>query len=161
MRPIRLFVPLFTTLLLGAPALAITLNLQDRSRTTNCANNLSQLWKMQANYAVQYGGSHKLLPIETGSDFWLKLSSPETNLIDSSLSDIYFCPFSKVTRKSGKCSYRGPRSNVNKSKDGDPVGACIGVHPDGSANVLRKSGDVQTTNKGDSLFRSALEKTKP
>ncbi len=114
---------------------------------------------MQANYMIQYGGSRKLLPIETGKDFWLKLSSPETLLIDPSLPGIYFCPFSKLTRKFGECSYRGPRSNVNEFKDEDLVGACIGVHPDGSANVLRKSGDIQTTNKGDSLFNSALEKT--
>ncbi|SVD89989.1 uncharacterized protein METZ01_LOCUS442843, partial [marine metagenome] len=56
---------ILAALFLGGPAVAFTLHVQDNQKVTECANNLIQLWKMQHNYMVQYGGSHKLLPLET------------------------------------------------------------------------------------------------
>jgi hypothetical protein len=132
------------------------------ARVTNCANNLSQLWKMQNNYMVQYGGSRKLLPTETGGDFWTKLSDPEIGIIDSSLSEIYHCPLEEVSYPGGT-DYRGPAWNVNKFKDGDPVGAdkVTNHSDDGSegGNVLRKSGDVQTVGSNDALWTYVATKT--
>jgi hypothetical protein len=117
---------------------------------------------MQANYMVQYGGSHKLLPLETGGNFWTKLSDPQTTLIDSTLGDIYMCPLEGAPN-AGDTDYRGPANNVNKSKDGDPVGADKSTNhsDDGSegGNVLRKSGDVQTVGQNDTLWTLAASKT--
>jgi prepilin-type N-terminal cleavage/methylation domain-containing protein len=147
---------ILAALLLPAIARAIR-----NARVTNCANNLSQLWKMQANYMVQYGGSHKLLPLETGGNFWTKLSDPQTQLIDSTLGDIYMCPLEGAPN-AGDTDYRGPAINVNKSKDGDPVGADKSTNhsDDGSegGNVLRKSGDVQTVGQNDTLWTLAASK---
>ena len=108
---------ILSALLLPAIARAI-----GNGRTTTCANNLSQLWKMQYNYTVTRGGMNKLMPAETSGQFWLKLSSPETPMIDSSMSDIYQCPV-EGNPVSGDTDYRGPAGNVNKAKDADPVGA--------------------------------------
>ena len=134
------------------------------ARVTNCANNLSQLWKMQANYMVQHGGSHKLLPPETGGRFWLRLSDPEIELIDSTLWEIYACPLTN-SASSGVTDYRGPSSNVNKYRDGYPVGAdkIYNHSDDGSegGNVLRKSGDVQTVAYTDPLWTAAAKRTTP
>ena len=131
----------------------------DNAKIAACANNLKQLLKMQYNYMVQYGGTQKMMPRETGGAFWLKLSKSPTVLIDSSLQSIYACPF-KAPRP-GATDYRGPASDVNRMQGGDPVGACIGNHPDGSAVIMRKSGDIQTVKEGDSLYQKALETTKP
>jgi hypothetical protein len=131
------------------------------ARSTMCANNLSQMWKMMNNYMVQYGGPQKQMPLETGARFWLKMSTPPTVLIDSTLGDIYICPFRERPWSPGVTDYRGPSGNVNRFADGDPVGACMGHHPGGEALILRKSGDVQPVQEGDSLYRSALEKTAP
>ena len=131
-----------------------------KAKKTQCRHNLSQLWKMQYNYMVQFGGSHKMMPAETGGAFWLKLSDPETLLIDPRLFEIYACPV-KGKGVEGKTDYRGPVSNVNRYKDGDPVGACLGNHGDGTGNVVRKSGDTHEMKEGEEIFKRAMEKTKP
>jgi hypothetical protein len=136
------------------------------ARVTNCANNLSQLWKMQNNYMVRYGGAHKLMPVETGGDFWMKLSDPRPDgtvqLARPYLSQFYECPL-EGTPNVSDTDYRGPSSNVNKFKDGDPVGAdrVTNHSDDGSegGNVLRKSGDVQTVGSNDALWTRAATKT--
>lgn len=132
---------------------------RESRKKRDCALHLTQLWKMQNVYMVQYGGPRKLMPSETGGAFWLKLSKPPTALIDATLEEFYHCPFRQGP--SGTTDYRGPNGDVNRFGDGDPVGACIGHHPDGSATVLRKSGDVLTVEKDDAFFKLALEKTAP
>ncbi|GEM_PF-1229793 len=137
---------------------------QDRAETVACANNLSQLWKMQGNYMVQFGGPQKKMPVETGDAFWLKLSNMNPPLIDASLRDIYQCPVENVDDGPGTCDYRGPASDVNGADvgDGDPVGADVdGNHGVGKGgSVLRKAGDVQTCGAEDALWQSAAKKTK-
>ena len=52
------------------PAIARALR---RARVLNCANNLSQLWKMENVYmASPHGGKMRLYPPETGGAFWLR-----------------------------------------------------------------------------------------
>ncbi|MBI2900011.1 MAG: DUF2950 family protein [Planctomycetes bacterium] len=151
------------TALIVAPAAVAVREAQDGKRVTMCANNLSQLYKMQMNYMVQYGGPQKLMPVETGEAFWLKLSDRRIRLIDDSLLDLYQCPVENVDDGPGTCDYRGPAKNVNGASygDGDPVGADVdGNHGTGrGGNVLRKSGDVQTCGASDSLWSLAAEKT--
>ena len=127
-------------------------------KITRCANNLSQLYKMQFNYMVQHGGSFKYMPHETGGAFWLKLTKVTPPIIDSTLKDIYFCPYEK-NKPYGETSYRGPKSDVNELRDDDVVGCCSGLHLDGSGNVLLKSGDVTTVTKTDSRLKRALQET--
>ena len=153
----RNIIPLvFTSLILGAPAVALTVNLQDRERFRMCRNNLSQLWKMANNYMVEFGGSHKIMPVETGDAFWLKFSSPETPLIDAKMMAIYQCPIENFDDKG--CDYRGPAGNVNRYKNEDAVGADVdGNHGIGKGgNVLRVSGDVQATDGNDRLWDAAI-----
>ncbi len=126
------------------------------AKLQSCRNNLKQLWLTQSNYRVQYGGPQKLFPKETGGAFWLKLSRPPTVLIDASLQDVYVCPHR--TLRAGATDYRGPSGDVNQFGGEDPVGACIGNHPDGSAVILRKSGDLQTAHEGDAICQKALER---
>ncbi len=147
------------SLLLASAAVATRQDEITKARTVHCANNLKQLWIMQCNYMVQYGGSQKLMPRETGDAFWLKLSKEPTKLIDESLREIYQCPVENVDDEG--CDYRGPASDVLKYADGDPVGADVdGNHGIGKGgNVIRKSGDVQTVGTNDALWAKAETKT--
>lgn len=124
-----------------------------------CSNNLAQLWKMQGNYMIQFGGPKKYLPSETGADFWLKLSHIRPPLIDESLQDLYVCPASREEAGSDVCTYLGPSGDVNGAAygDGDPVGLCEEDGHEDEVVVLRKSGDVQTCRRGDPLHRRAVE----
>jgi len=128
-----------------------------------CINNLAQLWKMQHNYMVTYGGTARSMPSETGGLFWLKLTTVTPPLIDATLKDIFACPAKGMPPAAGQTDYRGPNGNVNTFADGDPVGACKpGCHgPNEGGNVLRKSGDAQTCSENDPLWINAASKTAP
>ncbi|MDP6959279.1 MAG: hypothetical protein QF645_10760 [Planctomycetota bacterium] len=159
----------------------VTLYSIKMSRNTLCVNNLSQLWKMQHNYSVQFGGPRKRFPEETGGKFWLKLSDPKTRLIAPELSGIYTCPLRLEAGEGGnsmpevKTNYRGPARNVNQYSEDDPVGAdrktnhlvlekwklrwSIG---EGSRNVLFKSGRVEGWVENDNpLWKAADQYTSP
>ncbi len=128
---------ILAALLLPAIARAIR-----RSRITACANNQSQLWKMENIYMSKYGGRLKLMYTGTGEDFWTYLQSTSPPLVETSVTDIYTCPAISAT-PTGESHYNGPSSDVNGLGDGDPVGADEVTHDvDEGGNVLRKSGDV-------------------
>jgi prepilin-type N-terminal cleavage/methylation domain-containing protein len=117
-----------------------------RARVTSCANNISQLWKMQNVYMSQFGGRHKSMPTVQGTLFWGALSSTQPPLLDPSVQDIYNCPV-RAEGNPGDIQYYGPGVSVNRLGDGDAVGCDDPQnHSDGSVgqggNVLRKSGDV-------------------
>lgn len=146
-------IPVLAALLLPAIARATK-----NAKATSCANNLQQMWKMEANYMVMFGGTQKRYPSETGREFWLKLSDPKVNVIDASLKDIYRCP---VKGGTSECDYRGPSSDVNLYGDGDPVGAdMVGNHGEGG-NVLRKSGDIVDVKNHDRWWTLAERMTCP
>jgi prepilin-type N-terminal cleavage/methylation domain-containing protein len=135
---------ILAALLLPAIARAIR-----RSKVTQCANNLSQLWKMQYVYMSQFGGRQKSMVTETGVNFWRALTTTQPALVDPTVSDIFICSVGGSTSATGDFDYLGPAKRVSLLLDGDPVGADKdGNHPpegandEGSANVLRKSGDV-------------------
>ncbi len=139
-------------LLLPAIARAIR-----NAKVTACMNNLSQLYKMQSNYAIKYGGKNKWMPQDTGGAFWLKLVKPDTQLIDPTLGDIFHCPLQGINEGPNTTDYRGPKNNINSSVvgDGDAIGADkVANHGgDEGGNVIRKSGDVQTCGKEDALWK--------
>lgn len=147
--------------LVTAPILVAARAAQDRSKTTQCAENLETLWKIQTNYMIQYGGRNKLMPQITGDSFWLKLSDKNIDLIDSRMRAIYQCPVENVDDGEGTCDYRGPASDVNKYFDADPVGADVdGNHGRGKGGcVLRKSGDVLIVRADDEVWAAAEKKT--
>ena len=130
---------------------ALVLSFQERpyrmARVTSCANNLSQMWKMQMVYTSQFGGPSKAMPEATGQAFWRALTTTRPPLIDESVNDIFICPV-LGTSDSGNCDYGGPAKKVSQLAAGDMVGADLpGNHSEGtgdpaSGNVLRKSGDV-------------------
>ena len=127
------------------------------------ANNLRQLWTMQANYVVQFGDREKRMPPDTGSEFWTRLTKTSPPLIDPSLGDIYDCPLSPAPGSVDHGEYRGPASDVNTYGDADPVGADIdGNHGPGQGGiVLRKSGDAMNCPATDPLWQAAAERTAP
>jgi hypothetical protein len=112
-----------------------------QANVTMCANNLSQLWKMQQVYMTQFGGRMKSMPVETGSQFWLYLERTAPPIVDPTEHEIFHCP---LRSDHGECDYLGPAYSVNRLGDGDPVGADKpGNHgPRAGGNFLRKSGDV-------------------
>lgn len=133
---------ILAALLLPAIARAIR-----RARVTSCANNLSQLWKMQNVYMSQFGGRMKGMPTYQGTGFWNALCTTQPPLIDPTVNDIFLCPV-KGDGANGDFEYGGPARPVNRLADGDMVGADLdenhaeGKSDEGSGNVLRKSGDV-------------------
>ncbi|MDP6959835.1 MAG: hypothetical protein QF645_13600, partial [Planctomycetota bacterium] len=78
-----------------------------------CQNNLSQLWMLHLTVLSKEK--------ETGGEFWLQTKS--------SLPELYECPL-EGSPNLGDTDYRGPASNIERLKNQDPVGACIGNHPD-------------------------------
>ena len=135
---------ILAALLLPAIARAIR-----RAKVTSCANNLSQMWKMENVYMSQFGGRHKSMPTDTGVNFWKALTTTQPALIDPTVSDIFICPVGGSTSVAGDFDYLGPAKKITLLMDGDPVGAdkdtnhpAEGANDEGSANVLRKSGDV-------------------
>jgi hypothetical protein len=124
---------------------------------TACMNNLAQLWKMQHNYMVNFGGAMKEMPKATGPEFWLALVKTTPPLIDNTLKDIFLCPGSGET---DGCTYWGPGSDVNKFEDGDPVGMCDDPCHVDKTIILRKSGDVMIVGQTDPLYVKACEKLK-
>ena len=135
---------ILAALLLPAIAKAIR-----RARVTSCANNLSQLWKMQNVYMSQFGGRMKGMPTAQGEAFWMALTTTQPPLVDPTVNDIFLCPV-KGDSANGECDYGGPAGKpVSRLADGDMVGADDKDNhaegssgTEGSGNVLRKSGDV-------------------
>ncbi len=143
---------ILAALLLPAIARAIR-----RARVTSCANNLSQLWKMQNVYMSQFGGRMKVMPTVTGTAFWNALQTTQPPLIDPSVVDIYLCPV-KGDGVAGDIDYFGPGISINRLGDGDPVGCddpqnhsggTSSASGDEGGNVLRKSGDVVESTGND------------
>jgi len=160
MRRIDLVALTVAALVTGSVAVSGYTHTQDRKRVAECANNLKQLWTMQANYMAQFGGRAKLMPPDTGDDFWLKLSKTTPPLIDPSLADIYQCPVENA--KDEGCDYRGPVEDVNTYGDADPVGADVdGNHGEGKGgNVIRKAGDCMTYAPTDEMWKAAATRLK-
>jgi prepilin-type N-terminal cleavage/methylation domain-containing protein len=125
------------------------------AKVTSCGNNLRQLWTMQMNYSIQFGGRMKAMPNSTGSAFWQALSTTTPPLIDETEQEIYLCPV-KGDSAHGDIDYYGPGQAVGRLAGGDPVGCDDPInHVEGSAtesssgNVIKKSGDVMEYNGND------------
>ena len=115
----------------------------DQAKKLKCRTNLSQLWMLRLTMPSREP--------DTGGEYWLQTKS--------TLPELYECPL-EGTPNLGDTDYRGPVSPVGRSSRQEPVGACIGNHPDGSSFVLQKSGQVVEVRKGEPLYEEALEKTK-
>lgn len=145
---------LVTLLMEGNPRFAKALK---AAKETACANNLRQLWMMQMNYSVVFGGRTKQMPEATGPDFWLALARTTPPMIEEPEYDLFVCPFSDEKPRAGFTSYRGPSKKIGQLAGGDAVGCC--VHADGSVNVLYKSGDVKPLGPDDPAAKAAVEGT--
>ena len=133
----------------------------DRAALAACSNNLSQLWKMENIYMSQYGGRMKLMPKETGKDFWLALARTPRPLIDEANLDIFVCPASGEKPAKGFCGYAGPNGNMNETKDyGRFIGMCDDEAHGDSVILLRRSGDVSVSDRDGPDHRRALMETK-
>lgn len=129
-----------------------------RARAASCANNLRQLWTLQSIYASQFGGPDKLMPGETGSEFWLKLTRTSPPLLDASELEVLICPL-KDPPSGAKCDYLGPGRPVSELKGEDPVGSDRPGNHAKSGNLLRKAGDV--TELWDAEFTKIAGQLKP
>jgi prepilin-type N-terminal cleavage/methylation domain-containing protein len=115
------------------------------AKVTSCGNNLRQLWTMEMNYSISHGGRMKSMPKETGSAFWIALST--VGLIEPSQQEIYLCPV-RGEGNLGDIEYYGPGAPIGQIAGGDPVGCddpqnhAEGNTEGAGGNVLRKSGDV-------------------
>ena len=154
--PIALIVVAVVLIGFGAVVVVMMNSAQKRAASTSCANNLSQLWKLQNVYMSQFGGKTKSLPEETGSAFWLKLSKTQPPLVDPATADVFICP---VKGDGSKCDYLGPGSPASSLPQDAIVGADKpGNHRDGG-NVVRKSGDV--VEHADPDFRKLTAELRP
>jgi len=130
------------------------------SRVTGCASHLRLLWQAQFDYAARHGSPSQIMPTHVGKDFILKLQlGPDPVL---ARHDVFFCPVSGEEVYSNRTSYRGPRTNVNKLEDTDPVLADKeGNHGRGEGgNVLTKIGDVREYAETDALWIRARVTTR-
>jgi prepilin-type N-terminal cleavage/methylation domain-containing protein len=127
------------------------------ARITGCASNIKSLWTSQMNYAAQYGKPNGVMPIETGSAFWLKLQHTPKPMIDR--WEPFYCPLVAESFDPDQTSFRGPAKNVNRMEDKYPVGADKNTptnnHGEGEGgNVLTKMGDIRDYDEGDQMWQS-------
>ncbi len=151
-------------LLLGAPLALAAKHAQDRSKEVQCAKNLESLWLVMGNYLVQFGGPQRDLPTETGDAFWLKLTKTQPPMIYAHETGVFQCPVEGFEDEG--IDYRGPKGDIKKYGDNDPIGAdVVGNHCgtnkglDVGGNVILKSGDVRTVKANDPLWIRAAEMT--
>lgn len=149
--------------ILAALLLPAIVNSLNDAKTTACGNNLKQLWTVQHNYMVKFGGRMKLMATGDkwkGKKFWGSLA--DATVIKPPLIEdmtILACPrLGEAVSAPDNCKYRGPSADVNSTqnyKQSDPVGADIdGNHGEEGGNVLRKTGDVTAVPADDKDFTS-------
>ena len=156
---LRLMLLVFLLVAGGVTVLVLPsmLKLVEHERTTQCANNLSNLWRMQNIYNTQFtGGQRKLMIQSTGKDFWLDLSRIPPPLLDET-SEYYVCPSSGTKATKGVCTYWGPAQDVNTMAESDPVGMCDDPHHGDEVIIFRKSGDVMQCTRDDPPYKRALQ----
>ena len=147
--------------LLSGPGYAMFSKASEQDRRAACAHNLSDLWKMQMVYRVQYGGRKKAAPPYTGEAFWLALTQTKPPLIDPEHSEIFSCPVKGKDEGWGTCDYRGPAAVLGSFDATDPVGADLEEnHGAGKGGmVLLGSGDVKEAGPNDAEWKAARTKT--
>jgi hypothetical protein len=106
-------------IILTAPAYAILSRAVQQDRRSACALNLSELWKMQHIYMVEFGGRMKGLPPYTGEAFWLALGHTKPPLIDPEHSEIFRCPV-KGKNEGWGTHYRAPPRSLTGSMEENP-----------------------------------------
>lgn len=117
-----------------------------KSRETACASNLSQIWKMQYVYRMQFGNGTHMSP-GLGTEFWLDLTRTKPPLVDEMIRDLFCCPCRETNLP---CDYRGPSQPVAELRDGDVVGGDrIENHSGEGGNILRKSGDILNVSQAE------------
>ena len=126
------------------------------AKKTLCAERLKQMWTLQAANKTTKTGKTSGMPASTGKKFWLDLQSTPAAQEDL---DSFVCPLSGKSPGKGVLTYRGPLKPVSTLKDGDCVGACSGIHSDGSVTVLYKNGSVLVLEKGSPSIAAALKTT--
>ena len=130
----------------------------EAAKTTSCANNLRQMWTLQTTYASQFGGRQKLMPTETGAEFWLKLSQTQPPLVDPVDMEIFLCPVQGDVAGQ-QCSYLGPAVDVAGLKTPEAVGADAPHNHKKGGNVLKKDGSIQELQ--DPEFTAIIKTLKP
>lgn len=117
----------------------------EKSKTARCKANLYSV----AFAVTQHQTDKGKFPSKTGDAFLKELAGLQ--YLQGELS----CPHA------GKPAYRGPARDVNLMQDEDVI-FCDepGNHPDGSINVVRRNGEVETLGRDHPDYRKALDTTK-
>lgn len=121
---------------------------------TQCANNLSQLWRLQHLYSAGYAGSPggRGFPQQTGKAFWLHLAKMQPPLINPSNEDLLLCPI-QGEGDPGDIQYLGPARPCGSLREEDPVGCDRplnhGQGREANGNVLWKAGHVDRLERKD------------
>jgi hypothetical protein len=127
-----------------------------------CTQHLSELWKLENEYARKFGRT----PKETGAAFWQALTRCEPPLLDPN-SGLLSCParFLAGAEDGRPGGYWGPRGNVDAVKTGSAVGMCDDPLHGSYALILLKSGDfllwsrtAPITQDARAALKSAAEK---
>ncbi len=137
-----------TVAFLGAAAVVVypaLVKSLETSKTTQCLSACYSVYFAAVNHHQQ----KKKYPAGTGAAFVKELR------------DLSFLQADPVCAHAGKAAYRGPARDVNQMGDTDVI-FCDepGNHPDGSINVVRKDGTIETLKADHPDFRKALETTK-
>jgi hypothetical protein len=116
-----------------------------QAKTSRCMSNCYSV-----SFAVtQHQTDKAKYPSKTGDAFLKELAGLQY------LQGELACPHA------GKPAYRGPVRDINQMQDEDVI-FCDepGNHPDGSINVVRRNGQVETLGRDHPDYRKALDTTK-
>jgi hypothetical protein len=117
---------------------------QENAKTSACLAGLSEVFFALA----QHQDDKKAMPKQTGGDFF------------KALKDGGYLDELPVCAHAGTPSFRGPAKDVNQMDELDVL-ACDepGNHPDGTINVVRKNGAMESLKKDHPDYAKALKTT--
>jgi prepilin-type N-terminal cleavage/methylation domain-containing protein len=130
------------------------------AKILQCANNLSQLYKLGTCYATTHQGRW---PSGQGDALWLSLKRTRPPLLEGRHVGILSCQLMDQPCGSEETHYRGPGIPFGRLGGADPCGADrSGNHGETNPiNVLLKDGSVQQIERDDPLWELCDAKLSP
>jgi len=146
--------------ILAALLLPAIANAIFQARVTDCANHLSQLYKLGTTYAAAHRGKW---PTGQGEELWLQFAKLNPPLVELEHLEILFCPVKGDEVIGDATDYRGPATPVHKLRGGEPLGADKpGNHGyKYGGNVVRMDGSVQGYDLDDPYWEQCAQKLAP
>ena len=146
--------------ILAALLLPAIANAIFQAHVTDCANHLSQLYKLGQTYAAGHRGQW---PKGQGEELWLQFTKLNPPLVEPDQILLLFCPVKGDEPIGDATDYRGPAVPVHKLRGSEPLG---GDKPGNhgykyGGNVVRADCSVQVYDLNDPFWEQCAQLLAP